>query len=64
MNLSVADLKDTAKKDAVKNGLLDAARENSITILNSTVNSFMIRMNIQSSTISSLEILISLHSFK
>ena len=40
MNLSVADLKDTAKKDAVKNGLLDAARENAITILNSTVNSF------------------------
>lgn len=40
MNLSVADLKDTAKKDAVKNGLLNAARENAITILNSTVNSF------------------------
>lgn len=40
MNLSVADLKDTTKKDAVKNGLLDAARDNAITILNSTVNSF------------------------
>lgn len=40
MNLSVADLKETAKNDAIKSGLLDAAHENAITIINSTVSSF------------------------
>lgn len=40
MNLSVTDLKETAKNDAVMSGLLDAAHDNAIIILNSTVSSF------------------------
>lgn len=40
MNLSVTDLKETAKNDAIKIGLLDAAHENAVTIINSTVSSF------------------------
>lgn len=40
MNLSITNLKETAKNDAIKNGLLDAAHDNAVTILKSTVNNF------------------------
>lgn len=40
MNLSVTNLKETAKNDAIKNGILDAVYDNAVTILKSTVNNF------------------------
>lgn len=40
MNLSLKDLKERAQEDAIKNGLLEAAHDNAINILNSTLSRF------------------------
>ena len=40
MNLSVSNLKKTALDDAIKNGLIDSAYDNAVTIINSTISSF------------------------
>ena len=40
MNLSLKDLKERAQEDAIKNGLLEAAHDNAIKLLDSTLSRF------------------------